>query len=99
MKIEQIIISSKLVKIGEPMVHELELALNHTWTEGQPDVHEQSTAKATNVTDGAPRDYKEVYEKYNWPNKLVRIFSYLIGKEIIDTTATKTISCANKGRH
>jgi hypothetical protein len=51
------------------------------------------------VTDGAPRDYKEVYQKYNWPNKLVRIFSYLIGKEIIDTTATKTISCANKGRH
>jgi hypothetical protein len=50
------------------------------------------------VTDGAPRDYREVFEKYNWPHKPVRLFSYLIGKEITDTTSTKWMSCHNKGQ-
>jgi len=49
------------------------------------------------VTDGAPRNYEEVFKTYNWPQKLVRIFTYVIGREIIDTTATKEIACSNKG--
>ena len=49
------------------------------------------------VTDGAPRNYDEVFKTYNWPQKLVRLFTYVIGREIIDTTATKEIACNNKG--
>lgn len=49
------------------------------------------------VTDGAPEDYREIFEKYNWPHKPVRVFTYVIGREIIDTTATKWMACNNKG--
>lgn len=49
------------------------------------------------VTDGAPSGYREIFEKYNWPHKPVRVFSYVIGREIIDTAATNWMACANKG--
>lgn len=49
------------------------------------------------VTDGAPRNYEEIFKQYNEPQKLVRVFTYVIGREIIDTTATKEIACSNKG--
>ncbi|XP_059352267.1 voltage-dependent calcium channel subunit alpha-2/delta-3-like isoform X7 [Daphnia carinata] len=49
------------------------------------------------VTDGAPIGYREIFEKYNWPHKPVRVFSYVIGREIIDTAATNWMACANKG--
>ena len=49
------------------------------------------------VTDGAPSGYREVFEKFNWPHKPVRVFSYVIGREIIDTTATNWMACTNKG--
>ena len=49
------------------------------------------------VTDGAPEGYREIFEQYNWPHKPVRVFSYVIGREIIDTTATSWMACSNKG--
>ncbi|XP_046457590.1 voltage-dependent calcium channel subunit alpha-2/delta-3-like isoform X4 [Daphnia pulex] len=49
------------------------------------------------VTDGAPENYKEHLEKYNLPHRPVRIFSYVIGREIIDTSATINMACENKG--
>lgn len=49
------------------------------------------------VTDGAPLNYEKIFEKYNWPHKPVRIFTYVIGREIIDTAATNWMACANKG--
>lgn len=49
------------------------------------------------VTDGAPVGYREIFEKYNWPHKPVRVFTYVIGREIIDTAATNWMACANKG--
>ena len=50
------------------------------------------------VTDGAPQNYHEIFEKYNLPHKPVRLFTYLIGREITDTKATEDISCNNKGK-
>lgn len=49
------------------------------------------------VTDGAPEDYQEIFIKYNRPHKPVRVFTYVIGREIIDTAATNRIACNNKG--
>lgn len=49
------------------------------------------------VTDGAPENYKEHLEKYNLPHRPVRIFTYVIGREIIDTSATINMACENKG--
>lgn len=49
------------------------------------------------VTDGAPTDNEEIFEKYNSPHKPVRVFTYVIGREIIDTAATNRMACNNKG--
>ncbi|KAM6980754.1 voltage-dependent calcium channel subunit alpha-2/delta-3 [Aplochiton taeniatus] len=49
------------------------------------------------VTDGATKMYDEVFEKYNWPERKVRIFPYLIGRESAFAENLKWMACANKG--
>ncbi|XP_061394784.1 voltage-dependent calcium channel subunit alpha-2/delta-3 [Musca vetustissima] len=52
------------------------------------------------VSDGAPFSYEEIFELYNWQNlpyKPVRVFTYLIGKEVADVKDIKWMACANQG--
>ncbi|XP_012158021.1 voltage-dependent calcium channel subunit alpha-2/delta-3 isoform X4 [Ceratitis capitata] len=52
------------------------------------------------VSDGAPFTYADVFEQYNWrdlPFKPVRVFTYLIGKEVADVKDIKWMACANQG--
>lgn len=52
------------------------------------------------VSDGAPFSYEEIFEQYNWrdlPYKPVRVFTYLIGKEVADVKDIKWMACANQG--
>lgn len=52
------------------------------------------------VTDGVPYDFTYIFEEYNWQNSSympVRIFTYLIGKEVADVTKTKDMACMNQG--
>uniref|UniRef100_A0A8C6UFF0 Calcium channel, voltage dependent, alpha2/delta subunit 3 n=1 Tax=Neogobius melanostomus TaxID=47308 RepID=A0A8C6UFF0_9GOBI len=49
------------------------------------------------VTDGATKMYDDVFEKYNWPERRVRIFPYLIGRESAFADNLKWMACANKG--
>ncbi|XP_048355768.1 voltage-dependent calcium channel subunit alpha-2/delta-4 isoform X2 [Sphaerodactylus townsendi] len=49
------------------------------------------------ITDGAMEDYKFVFEKYNWPDRKVRVFTYLIGREVSFAQNVKWIACNNKG--
>ncbi|XP_016080291.1 PREDICTED: voltage-dependent calcium channel subunit alpha-2/delta-4 [Miniopterus natalensis] len=49
------------------------------------------------ITDGAMEDYKPVFEKYNWPDRKVRVFTYLIGREVTFADHLKWIACNNKG--
>uniref|UniRef100_A0A3B3TTS3 Calcium channel, voltage dependent, alpha2/delta subunit 3 n=1 Tax=Poecilia latipinna TaxID=48699 RepID=A0A3B3TTS3_9TELE len=49
------------------------------------------------VTDGATEMYDDVFEKYNWPDRKVRIFPYLIGRESAFADNLKWMACANKG--
>ncbi|XP_053149268.1 voltage-dependent calcium channel subunit alpha-2/delta-3 isoform X4 [Hemicordylus capensis] len=49
------------------------------------------------VTDGAVDTYSAIFEKYNWPERKVRIFTYLIGREAAFADNLKWIACANKG--
>ncbi|KAK3512976.1 hypothetical protein QTP70_033865 [Hemibagrus guttatus] len=48
------------------------------------------------VTDGATQMYDDVFEKYNWPERKVRIFPYLIGRESAFADNLKWMACANK---
>uniref|UniRef100_A0A3Q4C0U2 VWFA domain-containing protein n=1 Tax=Mola mola TaxID=94237 RepID=A0A3Q4C0U2_MOLML len=48
------------------------------------------------VTDGATEMYDDVFEKYNWPERKVRIFPYLIGRESAFADNLKWMACANK---
>ncbi|XP_007935221.2 voltage-dependent calcium channel subunit alpha-2/delta-4 [Orycteropus afer afer] len=49
------------------------------------------------ITDGAVEDYEPVFEKYNWPDRKVRVFTYLIGREVTFADRMKRIACNNKG--
>ncbi|XP_040201247.1 voltage-dependent calcium channel subunit alpha-2/delta-4 isoform X3 [Rana temporaria] len=49
------------------------------------------------ITDGAVEEYEPVFEKYNWPEKRVRMFTYLIGREVTFAQNVKWIACSNKG--
>uniref|UniRef100_A0A7M4FE15 Calcium voltage-gated channel auxiliary subunit alpha2delta 4 n=1 Tax=Crocodylus porosus TaxID=8502 RepID=A0A7M4FE15_CROPO len=49
------------------------------------------------ITDGAVEDYEPVFEKYNWPDRKVRVFTYLIGREVTFAENVKWIACNNKG--
>ncbi|XP_070193860.1 voltage-dependent calcium channel subunit alpha-2/delta-3-like [Littorina saxatilis] len=49
------------------------------------------------ITDGAPENYVDVYNRSNWPEKATRIFTYLIGKEVSDDRKVQWMACVNKG--
>ncbi|XP_004710527.2 voltage-dependent calcium channel subunit alpha-2/delta-4 [Echinops telfairi] len=49
------------------------------------------------ITDGAVEDYEPVFEKFNWPDRKVRVFTYLIGREVSFADRMKWIACNNKG--
>uniref|UniRef100_A0A3B3ZXI4 VWFA domain-containing protein n=1 Tax=Periophthalmus magnuspinnatus TaxID=409849 RepID=A0A3B3ZXI4_9GOBI len=48
------------------------------------------------ITDGAMEDFEAVFEEYNWPERRVRVFTYLIGREMTFAQNTKWIACNNK---
>ena len=42
--------------------------------------------------------YEEIFRQYNMPHKPVRVFTYLIGREISDLKAANWMACANRGK-
>ncbi|XP_073803266.1 voltage-dependent calcium channel subunit alpha-2/delta-4 isoform X2 [Danio rerio] len=49
------------------------------------------------ITDGAMEDFQQVFEEFNWPDRKVRVFTYLIGRELTFASNVKWIACNNKG--
>uniref|UniRef100_A0A3B4TL82 Calcium voltage-gated channel auxiliary subunit alpha2delta 4 n=1 Tax=Seriola dumerili TaxID=41447 RepID=A0A3B4TL82_SERDU len=48
------------------------------------------------ITDGAMEDFQDVFEEFNWPERRVRVFTYLIGREMTFADNVKWIACNNK---
>uniref|UniRef100_H3DBA9 Calcium channel, voltage-dependent, alpha 2/delta subunit 2a n=1 Tax=Tetraodon nigroviridis TaxID=99883 RepID=H3DBA9_TETNG len=48
-------------------------------------------------TDGGEDRAQEIFEKYNWPNKTVRVFTFSVGQHNYDVTPLQWIACSNKG--
>ncbi|CAD5119851.1 DgyrCDS8435 [Dimorphilus gyrociliatus] len=49
------------------------------------------------LTDGGTDTAEEVFENYNWPEKKVRIFTYMVGPQPNPYAAVRWIACANRG--
>lgn len=49
------------------------------------------------ITDGAPDTYKRIFEKYNYPRISIRVFTYLVGKEVTETKEVNLMACENLG--
>ncbi|XP_074600888.1 voltage-dependent calcium channel subunit alpha-2/delta-3-like isoform X2 [Brevipalpus obovatus] len=49
------------------------------------------------VTDGAPDTFKEIFDKFNHPRISIRVFTYLVGKEVTETQEVKLMACQNRG--
>jgi len=49
------------------------------------------------ITDGAIRAHQEVFNRYNYPGSPVRVFTYMIGREVGDIGPTKEMACSNRG--
>lgn len=49
------------------------------------------------ITDGSPSDFEDIFNRYNYPNAPLRVFTYLIGREAGDVTHTKMMACHNRG--
>lgn len=49
------------------------------------------------VTDGAPDNYEEIFQRYNWPRINIRVFTYLVGREVIETKEVNWMACHNRG--
>ncbi|XP_055367095.1 voltage-dependent calcium channel subunit alpha-2/delta-4 isoform X3 [Betta splendens] len=68
--------------------------LNEATTQGQGSLCNQAIML---ITDGAMEDFQEVFEEFNWPERRVRVFTYLIGREVTFAENVKWIACNNKG--
>ncbi|KAK3102553.1 hypothetical protein FSP39_012156 [Pinctada imbricata] len=50
------------------------------------------------INDGVPETYDHLFNERNWKhNKTVRVFSFLIGREVQDNSYANWMACANKG--
>lgn len=49
------------------------------------------------ITDGSPSDFEDIFNRYNYPNAPVRVFTYLIGRESNDGANSKMMACHNRG--
>ncbi|KAI2803805.1 Voltage-dependent calcium channel subunit alpha-2/delta-4 [Blomia tropicalis] len=48
------------------------------------------------ITDGAPDTYEAMFKQYN-PESLVRVFTYVIGREVTQITEVYWMACNNRG--
>ncbi|CAH1784579.1 unnamed protein product [Owenia fusiformis] len=48
-------------------------------------------------TDGGTEEPEDVFKKYNWPEKKVRVFTYAVGPAANPVASVRWAACANRG--
>ena len=66
-------------------------------TDGVPYTYETIFQVISNFIHFQVDDNFLLFQEYNQPHKPVRVFTYLIGREISDLDAAKWMACENKG--
>ncbi|CAD5115759.1 DgyrCDS4704 [Dimorphilus gyrociliatus] len=51
------------------------------------------------LTDGGTDTAEDIFKMYNWPEKKVRVFTYMVGPQPNAYAAVKWIACANRGHY
>ena len=49
------------------------------------------------ISDGVPYNYEEIFQQYGGEGRPVRVFTYLIGREVADVKEIKAMACTNRG--
>ncbi|KAI1306008.1 Voltage-dependent calcium channel subunit alpha-2/delta-3 [Halotydeus destructor] len=49
------------------------------------------------VTDGAPETYEDIFKEQNWPRINIRVFTFLVGREVTETKEVNWMACHNRG--
>merc|ERR550532_1490251 len=49
------------------------------------------------ITDGIPSSEDDVFQEHNQPHKVVRVFTYLVGREVSHPQNANKIACDNRG--
>lgn len=51
------------------------------------------------ITDGPPSSFQDIFQMYNMPHRLVRMFTFLIGKDSGNAAEMSWMACNNKGEY
>jgi hypothetical protein len=88
--------TSNIAKFEEPLKLSFELLLNTN-----PEVEGCGCNKVIMIiTDGASENAEEVFKKFNWENgRRVRVFTFLIGRDMTDPRQVEWMACANDGKY
>ncbi|XP_033096917.1 voltage-dependent calcium channel subunit alpha-2/delta-3-like isoform X2 [Anneissia japonica] len=81
-----------LAEFGVGLTDAFELLLKYNETTSESECNQAIIV----ITDGASKTHDDIFERYN-EDQRVRVFTYLMGREVGGAPAVKKMACNNKG--